>query len=767
MVSESCNTGDSQSNVSTGQLSSFTCPRVRPYTPEFFNDITNQESDSARLNALYSSAMAPRTTTTAQEFYKDRKSNGKHQFIRQRQQDIGDDCIKEAVCDKGAKFRTIDGSCNNLEFPQWGMAGVPLVRILPAFYSDGKKMMRKSVNGDDLPSARMLHTTLLTAPTIADDVATYAVMSWGQLISHDTARVMDQQPNNGMAQCLCCSTVGTELPPSIRPGNCVPISVPASDPFYSSFRVSCLNFMRSMTTDDKNCIISPAQFICNQLWMSLTETERINLLMMRGYGDRVRSYDEVVHLFNDTFPDRPPISKYTDGAPPHYALQVRALLDRKFRNRWIGHVTHYVDASFLYGSAIKVAQRLRTFSKGLLKSQLVNGSHYPPNLREKSRHCPHSEACYDAGDDRINQNPMLAVLQVMFLRFHNHVAEQLLKLNGHWSDETLYQESRKIVAAVVQHITYTEYLPMIISPNVLEDLKLSSNLGQVLNQYDKFLNPGTFVSFTSAAFRAFHSMIPPDIQLFNDKRSLVKVFNLSDVFFKPDTIQKPGLFNNFVIGLTFQPALKMNEAFAREITELLFKSKQGLGVDLVAADIMRGRDHGLPRYNQVRLSCGLSVASDFNDLMQDMRGEPLLERGWINPVLSSPGDLKWMSSLPVHFAQSEQLLNNTVIPNSGSRHWLLNMRDYLITPRLVETRKAVEILSKLYSSVDDIDLYLGAVLEQAMEGSIMGPTLQCIISEQFRRWKDGDRFFYTFKNSPGAFSPGIVLKLYNLLIYAI
>lgn len=45
--------------------------------------------------------------------------------------------------------------------------------------------------------------------------------------------------------------------------------------------------------------------------MSLTETERINLLMMRGYGDRVRSYDEVVHLFNDTFPDRPPISKST------------------------------------------------------------------------------------------------------------------------------------------------------------------------------------------------------------------------------------------------------------------------------------------------------------------------------------------------------------------------------------------------------------------------------------------------------------------------
>ncbi|KAJ8910545.1 hypothetical protein NQ315_011058 [Exocentrus adspersus] len=35
--------------------------------------------------------------------------------------------------------------------------------------------------------------------------------------------------------------------------------------------------------------------------VNLTEQERISLLMMRGWGDRERSYEEVVHLFNDTF----------------------------------------------------------------------------------------------------------------------------------------------------------------------------------------------------------------------------------------------------------------------------------------------------------------------------------------------------------------------------------------------------------------------------------------------------------------------------------
>lgn len=38
--------------------------------------------------------------------------------------------------------------------------------------------------------------------------------------------------------------------------------------------------------------------------MELTERERVLLLMMRGYGDRVRSYREVQLLFNGLFPER-------------------------------------------------------------------------------------------------------------------------------------------------------------------------------------------------------------------------------------------------------------------------------------------------------------------------------------------------------------------------------------------------------------------------------------------------------------------------------
>lgn len=66
----------------------------------------------------------------------------------------------------------------------------------------------------------------------------------------------------------------------------------------------------------------------------------------------------------------------------------------------------------------------------------------------------------------------------------------------------------------------------------------------------------------------------------------------------------------------------------------------------------------------------------------------------------------------------------------------------------------MEFLSKIYTSVDDIDLYIGALLEVPSPGSLVGPTSQCILVEQFRRWKDGDRYFYTFKNNAGPFTPG-------------
>ena len=51
-------------------------------------------------------------------------------------------------------------------------------------------------------------------------------------------------------------------------------------------------------------------------------------------------------------------------------------------------------------------------------------------------------------------------------------------------------------------------------------------------------------------------------------------------------------------------------------------------------------------------------------------------------------------------------------------------------------------LKQLYGSVNNIDLWVGALAEDHVKGSSVGPTLMAIISDQFQRLRDGDQFFY-------------------------
>lgn len=63
-------------------------------------------------------------------------------------------------------------------------------------------------------------------------------------------------------------------------------------------------------------------------------------------------------------------------------------------------------------------------------------------------------------------------------------------------------------------------------------------------------------------------------------------------------------------------------------------------------------------------------------------------------------------------------------------------------------------MSNAYSSVDDIDLYVGGLSEFPVTGSIAGPTLNCLLGENFAKIKYSDRYFYELGNQAHSFSAG-------------
>lgn len=72
----------------------------------------------------------------------------------------------------------------------------------------------------------------------------------------------------------------------------------------------------------------------------------------------------------------------------------------------------------------------------------------------------------------MNEQLVLTCMHTLMAREHNRIAKTLIQINPHWDDETLYQEARRIVIALIQHITYNEFLPILLGKDVMEKFGL-------------------------------------------------------------------------------------------------------------------------------------------------------------------------------------------------------------------------------------------------------------------------------------------------------
>ncbi|OWK56642.1 Peroxidasin [Lonchura striata] len=526
------------------------------------------------------------------------------------------------------KYRTHDGSCNNLQHPMWGASLTAFQRLLKPAYQNGFNLPRGFSLAEDardlpLPLPRLVSTAMIGTETITpDDQFTHMLMQWGQFLDHDMDQTVAAISMSRFSDGAPCSEVCTNDPP------CFSIAVPANDPRVRNGR--CMFFVRS----------SP---VCGSGMTSL-------------------------------------------------------LMNSVYAREQINHLTSYIDASNVYGSTEQESRELRDLSgqKGLLKRGRVvpsSGKHLLPFAVGPPTECMRDEnespvPCFLAGDHRANEQLGLTAMHTLWFREHNRVATELAALNPHWDGDLLYHEARKIVGAQMQHITYAQWLPKVLGE---AGMKM---LGEYKG-YNPNVNAGILNAFATAAFRFGHTLINPILYRLNETFQPIRQGHipLHKAFFSPFRIMQEGGIDPLLRGLFGVPG-KMrvpSELLNMELTEKLFSMAHSVSLDLAAINIQRGRDHGIPPYNDFRVFCNLSSAQEFEDLRNEIKNLEIREK-----------------------------------------------------------------LRSLYGTTKNIDLFPALMVEDLVPGTRVGPTLMCLLTTQFRRLRDGDRFWY---ENPGVFTPAQLTQI--------
>lgn len=353
-----------------------------------------------------------------------------------------------------------------------------------------------------------------------------------------------------------------------------------------------------------------------------------------------------------------------------------------------------------------------------------------------------------SGDVRTNEQAALTAVQTLFAREHNRI---VAALPANLSAQDKFQLARAVVIAEIQHITYTEFLPAL-------GVSLPTYQG-----YDPGLNPSVAHEFATVGYRA-HSFIHGEIETETnasrysqatldaleaqgvevevDGADVALAVPDNVLFFNPDLVEQIQL-GPIMAGLAGESDYRNDETIDNQLRSILFRVPvsgnpdcldgpelpacfDGV-VDLGAIDLQRGRDHGMPSYNSMRNSYGLSSKSSFTAITGESTdafpADPLLTPG--NEV-NDPNCLDILAAFDING-------NPTDVANEDAT-------------RVVRRCTVAARLKAIYGSVSTLDAFTGMMAEKHVTGSELGELQLAIWRDQFRAARDGDRFFY--RNDP-------------------
>ena len=272
-------------------------------------------------------------------------------------------------------------------------------------------------------------------------------------------------------------------------------------------------------------------------------------------------------------------------------------------------ITAFIDASNVYGADDERAFALRALdgTGRLAVTSSAHGDLLPFNTGGVDN-IPPGPNFFLAGDVRANEQTGLTAMHTLFMREHNQWADLYRRSNSTAGDDEIYQFARMMVGAEMQAITYREFLPMLLGPTALPRYR----------GYRADVNPGISNEFATAAYRLGHSLLSSQVLRLDarGREAPEGHLSLADAFFNPSHISDNGI-DSVLRGLAGQRCQELDNTLVDELRNFLFGAPGSGGLDLASLNIQRGRDHGLPSYNEMRQALGLRPARSFRDITPD------------------------------------------------------------------------------------------------------------------------------------------------------
>ncbi|XP_067938007.1 dual oxidase 2-like [Watersipora subatra] len=413
----------------------------------------------------------------------------------------------------------------------------------------------------------------------------------------------------------------------------------------------------------------------------------------------------------------------------------------------LNEITPWIDGGLMYGIGKTWADALRLLKGGRLlstKDQAERGEleedekqygdkDFPAvnNIRlpmanpppPRDHYLKNVKRFFRLGNPRGNENPFLLTFGIFWYRYHNAVADRITELlyrayndeqvqkefgfektyseeefKEHY-DEKIFNEARKWVIATHQKVIVYDWLPSWLKTDAFGN---SFSLDPY-TVYKPEVYPQIMHVFQSAAMRFGHTLVPPGVRR---RRPMAKTNEECDFVTNTAKTQEDGKMavrtcnsywnpqeavsefdiDDFILGMSSQITEREDTTITEDLRGFVFGGLDFSRRDLMAVNIQRGRDHGLPDYNTARREFGLDEIKDWNDINKETCG-----------------------------------------PNATKSN-----------PKQCEM---IQAMREVYNGrLDDIDIWPGGIAETTADGP--GPLFRAIIADQFTRIRDGDRFWF-------------------------